>query len=238
VLIAMDQRPFDLRPADPTFEDGLAFAHYLDVAAEGFYRIVLGRHAAEILAAVFTEPDHDYSFQNVLFAEEGEAGVGMAEGFAAEPRRRLADQPLRRAAGRRAWRMLCVAASGHPLLRIHSTLAEGDFYLQALAVDEGHRGQGIGSALIDCVEERARDGGSLRLAVDASARNERARRLYERHGMTVVSRWPKRFVIPGFGLLRMTKPLRAPDEPPKAVRASGKARSPTELPRYLRNTAR
>jgi len=108
--------------------------------------------------------------------------------------------------------MPCVAAFGRPLLRIHNTLAEGDFYLQALAVDEAHRGQGIGSALIDRIEERARDGGSLRLAVDVSAQNERARRLYERHGITVESRWPKRFVVPGFGLLRTTKTLWAPDE--------------------------
>jgi ribosomal protein S18 acetylase RimI-like enzyme len=134
--------------------------------------------------------------------------------------------------------MLWVAAFGHPLLRSHSTLAEGDSCLQALAVDEGFRGQGIGSTRI---EERARDGGSLRLAVDVSTRNERARRLYERHGMTVVSRWPKRFVIPGFGLLRMTKPFCAPDERRAAEgRASlGQSRSPySVLPLYLRNTAR
>jgi len=203
----MGQHSIILRAANPTFEEGLVFARFLDEAAEGFFRLMLGRRVADIIATVFTQPDHDYSFQNVVFAEHDNAIVGMAEGFTAKPHRRLSDQPLRQAAGYRAWRMMCVARFGHPLLRIHSTLADGDFYLQVLAVDKGLRGRGIGSALIDSIEERARASGSARLALDVSARNERARRLYERWGMTVESRWPKHLVIPGFGLLRMTKTL-------------------------------
>ena len=203
----MDQHSIALRAANPTSEEGLVFARYLDEAAEGFFRLMLGRRVADIIATVFTQPNHDYSFQNVIFAEDDNAIVGMAEGFAAKPHGCLSDQPLRQAAGYRAWRMMCVARFGHPLLRIHSTLADGDFYLQALAVDKGLRGQGIGSALIDSIEDRARASGSIRLALDVSARNERARRLYERRGLAVESRWPKHLVIPGFGLLRMTKTL-------------------------------
>ena len=203
----MDQHSIILRAANPTFDEGLVFARYLDEAAEGFFRIMLGRHAADIIATVFTQPDHDYSFQNVIFAEHDKAIVGLASGFAARLHRRFSDQPLRKAAGYRAWRMMCVARFGHPLLQIHSTLADGDFYLLVLAVDKGLRGQGIGSALIDSTEDRARASGSIRLALDVSARNERARRLYERRGLAVESRWPKHLVIPGSGLLRMTKTL-------------------------------
>jgi len=39
------------------------------------------------------------------------------------------------------------------------------------------------------------------------AKNEKARRFYERRGMSVESRWPKRLAIPGLKLLRMTKEL-------------------------------
>jgi len=207
---SMDERSITLRPAKPTLEDGLVFARYVNEASEGSFRVMLGRHAADILATVFTQPDHDYSFRHVIFAQDDEAIVGMAEGFAATPGRQLSDQPLLRAAGARAWILRWAAAAAHPLFRIHSTLAVGDFYLQFLAVDAGHRGRGVGSALLDAVEKRARARESTRLAVDVWARNPRAYRLYARRGMVIESRWPKVFVIPGFGLLRMTKRLQVP----------------------------
>ena len=94
-----------------------------------------------------------------------------------------------------------------PMMRILNTLAEGDFYLLAIAVDKQHRGDGIGSALIDSVEQKARETGAARLSLDVTAKNKAARRLYERRGMTVESQWPKRLVIPGVKILRMTKVL-------------------------------
>lgn len=57
-----------IRPASPTFDDGLACARYLDVAAEGFFRILLGRRASELIAQAYTQPNNEYSYENVLFA--------------------------------------------------------------------------------------------------------------------------------------------------------------------------
>ena len=45
-------------------------------------------------------------------------------------------------------------------MRILDSIADGDFYLQAIAVDKELRGDGVGSLLMDCVEERARASGS------------------------------------------------------------------------------
>ena len=59
----------------------------------------------------------------------------------------------------------------------------------------------------DLIEERAVANRSAGLALDVSAKNEGARRLYERRGMTVESQWPKRLVIPGLRFFRMTKTL-------------------------------
>jgi ribosomal protein S18 acetylase RimI-like enzyme len=89
-------------------------------------------------------------------------------------------------------------------LSLLGTYADGDFYLQAIAVDKEQRGKGIGSALMDAVEERARAGRSTRLYLNASARNEGARRFYERRGMAVESertRFLPRFIV------QMTKSL-------------------------------
>ncbi|MFC1888236.1 GNAT family N-acetyltransferase [Thermodesulfobacteriota bacterium] len=203
----MDRHSIVLRPAKPTFDEGLACGRYLDEAAEGFFRFMLGRRAEHIIAKAYTQPDHSYSFQNVTYAEHDKHIVGMALGFTAEQHRRFSDQPLKEAAGYHALRMTAVKILCAPLLRILKTIADGDFYILAMAIDKELRGEGVGSVLMDSIEERARASGSTRLSLDVSAKNEGARRLYERRGMTVESQWPKRLPIPGLRFYRMTKPL-------------------------------
>jgi len=203
----MDRPSIVLRAAEPTFAEGLACGRYLDEAAEGFYTLMLGRRAAHILATAYVQPDHSYSFQNVTFAEHDEQIVGMALGFTTEQHRHFSDRPLRESAGYPALRVRAVKTLFAPLFRVLETIADGDFYLLAIALDREARGKGVGSALMDSTEERARASHSIRLSLDVSAKNVGARRLYERRGMTVESQWPKRLPIPGLRLYRMTKAL-------------------------------
>jgi len=203
----MDQHSIDLRAAKPTINEGLICGNYLDEAAEGFFRIMLGRTFAEIIARAYPLPDHSYSYQNVIYAEYDKRIVGMALGFTAEQHHSFSDQPLKEAAGFRILRMTIMNLLFAPMLRILKTIADGDFYLLSMAVDKEFRGKGIGSILIDSIEERARASGSIRLSLDVSATNEGARRLYERRGMNIESQWPKRIPIPGVKFYRMTKSL-------------------------------
>jgi len=202
----MSQHSIILRAAAATFDEGLVYAGYLDEAAEGFFRFMLGRRVADIIATAYTQPDHDFSYQNVTFAEREKVVVGMASGYTAEQHRRFSEQPLKQAAGNRAWRMKAVRMLCAPLWRLLNTLVDDAFYLQAIAVDKELRGKGVGSTLIDSIEERARSVGSTRLSLDVSAKNEGARRLYERRGMTVESGWPNLMFMPRL-LVRMTKLL-------------------------------
>ena len=94
-----------------------------------------------------------------------------------------------------------------PLMRVTDSIADGDFYLQFIAVDEAVRGDGVGSLLMDGFEERARASGSTRLSLDVSAQNENARNFYERRGWTIESQWPKRLPLAGLRFYRMTKGL-------------------------------
>ena len=203
----MNQHSIILRAAQPTFEEGLVFARYLNEVAEGFIQLMYGRRFADIIATAFCHPEHDYSHQHIVFAERDNDIVGMAAGYTAEQHRRSSDKPLRQAPGYPAVRRKVVGALCAPLLRILDTLDDGDFYLLSIAVDKGLRGQGVGSKLIAAIEDRARASGSRRLSLDVSAKSEGARRLYERRGMTVESQWPKRLRLPGLKLLRMTKTL-------------------------------
>jgi ribosomal protein S18 acetylase RimI-like enzyme len=202
----MDEQSIILRSAKPTFDEGYEYARYLDEAAEGFFRFMLGRRVADIIATAYIQPDHSFSYQNVTFAEHYGVIVGMVSGYTAEQHRRFSERPLKQAAGSWAMRMRCVRILCAPLWRLLNTLADDDFYLQAIAVDKGRRGEGVGSALIDSIEDRARATGSTRLSLDVSAKNKGARGLYERRGMTVESGWPRLSFIPRL-LVRMTKSL-------------------------------
>ena len=203
----MNQHDIAFRAARPTLEEGQEFARYLDTAAEGFFRLWLGGRSVEILATVYLQPDHDLSVQNVTFAERDGIVVGMVSGFTAEQHRRSSIQPLRQAAGRWNAQFLIVSVLFAPFLRIIDTIEDGDFYLQAIAVGEKGRGAGVGSALMKLIEDRAIATCAARLVLDVSAENRGARRFYERRGFSVESQWPKRWAIPKFKLLRMTKVL-------------------------------
>ncbi len=203
----MDSHSINLRPANAMEDDGLVFARYLDEAAEGFFRVMLGRRARQIVATAFAQPDHDLSHQNVTFAEHDSVIVGMVSGYTAEQHGRSTRESLTRAAGRWNLRMRIVLGLASPLMQIIDSIADTDFYLQAIAVDEALRGSGVGTVLMDSLEQRAHASGCTRLALDVSGNNESARRFYERRGMTVESQWPKSLKIPAIRFYRMTKVL-------------------------------
>jgi ribosomal protein S18 acetylase RimI-like enzyme len=203
----MEQHSITLRAATPTLDEGLAFARHLDDAAEGFFRFMLGRRSRQIIADAFAQPDHDLSYQNVTFAERDNVVVGMVSGCTAEQHRRSSLRPLKEAAGRCHLRMRIVLMVFAPLMRIIDSMADRDFYLQAIAVDKQLRGDGLGALLMDSLEQQARESGAKRLSLDVSAGNEGGIRFYERRGMTIESQWPKRLEIPALKFYRMIKEL-------------------------------
>ena len=205
--MTMTQREITFRPANPTLEEGLVCGRHLDETAEGFFSIMLGKEAVKILAEAYTQPGHSYSYENVTFAEIDGEIVGMSLGFTAKQHRAFTDAPLKKAAGKQAFRMRLVKALMAPMVRVLDTIADGDYYILSIGIDKAHRGKGIGTALLDEVEAQAAKTGSQRLALDVAAGNKGAKKLYERRSMTVESKWPKRLPLGKMALFRMTKPL-------------------------------
>ncbi len=203
----MDRHSIVVRVGKPIISEGLLCGQYLDEVAEGFFRLMLGNHFAEIIAQAYIQPNHSYSFENVIFAECNERIIGMALGFTAEQHQSFSTQPLKEAAGIRALRMKIVNIIFAPMLQILKTIAPGDFYLLSMAVENEFRGKGVGNILLDKIEERSRTKKSIRLSLDVSAKNEGARRLYEHRDMSIESQWPKRIPIPGMKFYRMAKLL-------------------------------
>ena len=175
-----------LGPARPEMEDGLVFARHLDTAADGVFRTMIGARFEEVIAAAYLSPGHDLSYERVTFAEHEGRIVGTASGYSAGQHRESDDRPLTKAAGVLTLiRLAAVYLPLRPVLHFIDQLPDGDFYLQAIAVDDDQRGNGVGSMLMDHVDDIARSLGCRRIALDVADDNPDARRLYERRDMVV-----------------------------------------------------
>ena len=202
----MNRHSVTLRAANPTFGDGLACARYANESSEGFMRVMFGRRFEEIIATAFLQPDHDTSYENVTFAECDNTIVGMFLAYTEAQHRCSTRQPLRNAAGGLRLRMRTMELLLVPLMRLNDSIEEGEFYLQFIAVDEAVRVSGVGSVLMNALEEQARASGSTRLALDVSISNKMARRFYERRGWVPEWEWTKVWFMPSLSV-RMTKSL-------------------------------
>jgi ribosomal protein S18 acetylase RimI-like enzyme len=180
------------------------YSRYLDVLSPGFRR-ALGRRSVAIVAAAYVHPGHDLSYEYVTFAERAGAIVGIVSGYTAAQHRRSSSGALRRALGGHGLRGIRAEFLAG-FLRRFGPLADDDFYVWALFVNAEHRGQGIGAELMDFAEARAREKGLAQLSLDVEAKNDGARRFYERRGMTIESEWPAPSFIPSI-TVRMTKLL-------------------------------
>ena len=94
-----------------------------------------------------------------------------------------------------------------PVWRILETIPEGDFCLQGIAIEPQPRGTGVGSILMNDIENRAKTSESNRISLDVSAKNDDAIRFYERLGMVESSTWPNSRFLPTV-FIRISKYLK------------------------------
>jgi ribosomal-protein-alanine N-acetyltransferase len=116
-----------------------------------------------------------------------------------------------RIACRRPEYLLFVAhLSGRPcgFVLLHPRGVAGSPYLASIAVAEEFRGAGVGTRLLNFVEQIFRPQ-ARHLFLCVSSFNQRARALYERHGYRVVGEL-KDYVIDGTSEFLMHKPLNRP----------------------------
>jgi ribosomal protein S18 acetylase RimI-like enzyme len=203
----MKSESVTLRPAVATIDDGLLFARYLNMAADGAFRALLGKGYDRVIGEAYLSPGHDLSYETAVFAERSGRIAGMASGYTSQQHEQSSDEPLRRSAGFRMVRMTAFSVLGRGMKRFIKTVPDGDYYLQAVAVDDQHRGSGIGSTLLDYSEETGRSAGCARIVLDAAGKHTGVRHLYERRGMKVEAMSPSILHIPNTRAFRMIKPL-------------------------------
>lgn len=201
-----DTSGLTVRPAEATQADGALFARLLDLAQEGWYRIALGSSAIPMVASVFMQRNHELSFEFVTIAERGDEPVAVISAYSGRDQDGFATDPLDQvAAGRFRYRAMKRFTAR--TLSFMALIPEDDFYVRALAVDPEHRGQGIGTLLLDAAAAQGKGLGCRRIALDVAATNDGAKRLYERMGMVQQDASPRYLGLPRTNLLRMVKGL-------------------------------
>lgn len=149
-------------------DEGRLFAAYLNTAADGLFKVLLGSSYQRIIAEAYLSPGHGMSFEHVVFAETPRGIGGMISCFSFDQRRRFSDLPPREAAGIHILRMGALSLLGQGLLRFIETLSDGDFYVESVAVSTDERGMGIGSRLLDHAETLALGTGCARIVLDVA----------------------------------------------------------------------
>jgi ribosomal protein S18 acetylase RimI-like enzyme len=192
--------PIIIRAAKPQFKEGLVYARLFDETAEGFFKSMLGADAYGMIADAYVIPNNEYSFENIAFAEHKNEIVGMVSGYTASEKQRFQKKILRNK------RTLSFSVVGSLLSRLLGPRGEGDYFLQAIIVDQKLRGMGVGLSLIKYIENKAIEKGANILSLDVSSKNDKAIGLYKRQGMAVDSLWPDIPLIPHI-FTRMTKNL-------------------------------
>ena len=187
--------------------DAAAYGRYMNMASDGSFDMLLGRRAEQIIAKAYLDPGHDFSYEYVVFAEIAGATVGAASGYTAAQHAASSDKPLLVAAGWSAPRLILMYALGRNLVRFMDNVPDGDFYVHAAGVDEAHRGRGVGTFLLDHLEDKARKAGCRRLVLDVSETNTGAKALYERRRMQVEAQSKPIMGASGSTVYRMVKEL-------------------------------
>ncbi len=159
-------------------EDAAEIARLFLISSDGLAAYIWSRLAVpgDTLAAVgarrYARTGTAFSFENCLLATVDGEVAGMAHAFPMPAR--AADE-----------------VEDDPVLAPYAALEDpGSLYLSGLAVDEEHRGRGIGGALMDHVEGLAMATGCGRVSLICFERNDGAMRFYRRRGYRETARRP------------------------------------------------
>jgi len=189
-------REIVIREAKPTVEEGLLFARFFDETAEGFFTSILGKQAYELISRAYVKPGNSYSYKNVSFAESDSEIIGMVSGYSTADKSEFYSRTLKDLWEGGYVKIGIFSLIERFLSRHLGPRGDGDFYIQAIIVDEKMRGHGVGRKLMEYIENRAGERGFATLSLDVSGRNHKAIALYEKSSMIIETYWPHSPLLP------------------------------------------
>ena len=168
------------RPA--TRDDCYTIAELFGIASGGVAKYVWrtlapeypGLTPLEIGARRSAREEGAFSYKNSTVAELGREVIGMLHAYPVQPEQE--------------------EEAGAPLDLVLEPYARlevpGSYYVSGLAVFPQHRGEGLGTRMLELAKEKARQGGYDAVSLLVFEQNEGAVELYRRNGFRVVDRAP------------------------------------------------
>lgn len=169
---------------DPALHDVQTIARLIYQADPALMSFVFGEEvdAVPLIARLVGMEHNDYAGRRIMCAQHGPEIIGIIAGLTGAERResgKPAGKEWGTALGLRG--MVRAIRWGSTLNKIATTqLADDEYYISALTVDENHRGNGTGSRLLSTVLE-AHDV----VVTDVNIAKDAAIRFYERHGFVI-----------------------------------------------------
>jgi ribosomal protein S18 acetylase RimI-like enzyme len=187
----------------------------LYVSAAPYYDAYAGstRRAERVLRAIWARPGHTASFEVCRVAEAGGPVAGVMVCFPSEDGDRLARRFLSLSLVRLPpWRWPAIVRHLRASATVTPMPLPGALYVDALAVAEDRRRQGIARRLLEDAEQRAAELRLSGVALDTGLQNGAARALYEAHGFRERARHPApdertARIVGGPGFVSYFKPL-------------------------------
>lgn len=180
------------RPA--TREDSRKIAELFGIASGGVAEYVWdtlapqypGLTLREIGTRRYAREEGAFTYKNCTVAELGGEVIGMLHAFRIEGEPGGTEEPHE---------------PMDPVLGPYARLeAPGSYYVSGMAVFPEHRGEGLGTRMLEIAKEQARNRECRRLSLLVFERNEGAVELYRRNGFEIIDRAP---VVP-HDLIRYT----------------------------------
>ncbi|MEO1025665.1 MAG: GNAT family N-acetyltransferase [Pseudomonadota bacterium] len=174
-------RDLKIRPAESA--DALKLAMLIDIAGEGLPSWMWGQSCApdqrplDIGVQRACRETGGFSYRNASVAELDGAVVGMLLGYP------ITEMPEDSPED--------VPAAFAPFIELEGK-SVGTWYVNALALLPGHRGQGVGRRLMADAEQRAKAAGVDRMSIQVFGQNTGAHALYTRLGYVETARSPVR----------------------------------------------
>lgn len=140
----------------------------------------------QLLARLWPRNEHIFSYQWAHFAEADSQVAGIISGFTCQELRRASSRmPIVFARTLWPWDLARMVGRAVDMAGLSPEVPDGDYYIGNVAVLPEARSQGLGHELLAFAEERARQRGCRRCALDVVVENLRAQALYRDCGYVI-----------------------------------------------------
>ena len=171
-------------------EDAHHFSELVTLSSPAIFPIVFGFRVKKVMRNLFPHKRHYYSFDRTFFAEMNGKVVGMAQLHKLMTRKgqtfRLSLLLLKYL----KWRLPAKVVNLLKFNGLMKDVARNECYLSNVAVYPEFRSFGIGTKLLEALEQEAKSIGKKRVVLHAETHNQRAISLYERLGYRIESKSP------------------------------------------------